>query len=1001
MAIIEKKLDKKVQAVAVSSAEKKKDPPKITVKAKAEQVKGSKQNIQYGEKTLYKQALSALKNKKEPVKEEKEKKPVIKLPINRVIKSNVEAKNKPKVKLPVSKPKENKKEIKKNIKPKMVNNLKFGKNAHRAVITDRDSALIVSPKLNEKQKSSILSDYRVQRKADAAPKAPVVVNTSKPAVQAASVMPTNGKSVIDFICEPDCNSYTSDTNGIIVTMTSWPKRIKNVEKTLRTILDNSTLPEKIIVNLSTEEFPGKETNLPNELVLLAKKNPIIEFHWLKHNTTVWKKIIPTLIRFKNANVICIDDDRLYPKDFIATFKSAANKYPSGPITGANISFHKKFKQHCGHASLDKYIFYKDGLDFITKEVMDLRSSDSVFTIIANMTGHATQYLGVNYLTLIPQKNNPVFGYSSGSKISVTSAIRTADSLFSQYLNKNKSEVKAKSVPEKVVVEQKKTTKSPRIALCGLAKNENLYIREWVEHYLKIGVDTIFLYDNNDINGERFDEVIDDYIKSGKVVICNVRGEEKAFRNKTKKLLQERVYEECYNKNKTSYDWFFFFDIDEFLCITDGSSAKTFLSLPKFNDVTTILVNWMNYGDSGNVRYDNRPIQERFTKPGYDVKWLRPNTQCKTILRGGNKKLISTHTHKLQIEGSVIANADGKILDKSKIMRLGPEIDEKTYKSAYLKHYVTKTIEEYLIRYTGRGKIGTYKNKDVNDVPRYSLTEVVNNFFMINEKTKEKLDVVKEFENGNVSNDKIGKVIVSLTSYKPRIGTLHKVIESLLDNTMKPYKIVLTLYKGDEQYITKELRQLEKDKKIEIIITDEDLKPHKKYLYTMQKYKDFPVITVDDDVIYQKNLISILYNGYLKNPNCVCCMRSRQISFINKKIRQYRYWKLLSGGVGPSQLILPTGVGGIIYPPGYLKDYNMDDIRKFISTDDIYLYYLTIRSGMKNVQLSGLEKLNMIDGSQEVALYSTVNNINSSNGGNDIAANELIENRLVKNNTIKL
>ncbi len=37
--------------------------------------------------------------------------------------------------------------------------------------------------------------------------------------------------------------------------------------------------------------------------------------------------------------------------------------------------------------------------------------------------------------------------------------------------------------------------------------ENHYIREWIEYYLNLGVDKIFLYDNNDINGEKFEDEI--------------------------------------------------------------------------------------------------------------------------------------------------------------------------------------------------------------------------------------------------------------------------------------------------------------------------------------------------------------------------------------------------------------------------------------------------------------------------------------------------------------
>ena len=43
----------------------------------------------------------------------------------------------------------------------------------------------------------------------------------------------------------------------------------------------------------------------------------------------------------------------------------------------------------------------------------------------------------------------------------------------------------------------------KTALCAIAKNENLYIREWVEYYMKLGFSNIILYDNNNINGERF------------------------------------------------------------------------------------------------------------------------------------------------------------------------------------------------------------------------------------------------------------------------------------------------------------------------------------------------------------------------------------------------------------------------------------------------------------------------------------------------------------------
>ena len=51
----------------------------------------------------------------------------------------------------------------------------------------------------------------------------------------------------------------------------------------------------------------------------------------------------------------------------------------------------------------------------------------------------------------------------------------------------------------------------KVCLCTLGKNENLYAKEFVDDNLNYGVDKIIIYDNNDINGEDFNNVLFDYI----------------------------------------------------------------------------------------------------------------------------------------------------------------------------------------------------------------------------------------------------------------------------------------------------------------------------------------------------------------------------------------------------------------------------------------------------------------------------------------------------------
>ena len=78
----------------------------------------------------------------------------------------------------------------------------------------------------------------------------------------------------------------------------------------------------------------------------------------------------------------------------------------------------------------------------------------------------------------------------------------------------------------------------KVCICTLGKKENKYIREFVSHYRKYGVDKIFLYDNNNLNDERFDNIISDYLKIKFVEILNYRGKETP---------QFTIFDNCYKK----------------------------------------------------------------------------------------------------------------------------------------------------------------------------------------------------------------------------------------------------------------------------------------------------------------------------------------------------------------------------------------------------------------------------------------------------------------------
>lgn len=216
-----------------------------------------------------------------------------------------------------------------------------------------------------------------------------------------------------------CKGYhfkkNSKSERIIVSMTSWKKRINNVSNTINSIVENSFRPDLIVLNLSLEEFPNKEKDLPDE-ILQFQKDKILEIEWVKGNTKAFKKIIPTLRKYPNDAIICIDDDFIYPKDFISTFVEAHKRYPANPLSG-NLATIADVQAHCGCASLVKAEYYGPYLnDFLDDEIIKMGMDDVYYTFCASMNNCFYRYVGKLY-TINMESNNPIDGLSSQKQYS--------------------------------------------------------------------------------------------------------------------------------------------------------------------------------------------------------------------------------------------------------------------------------------------------------------------------------------------------------------------------------------------------------------------------------------------------------------------------------------------------------------------------------------------------------------------------------------------------------
>lgn len=200
-------------------------------------------------------------------------------------------------------------------------------------------------------------------------------------------------------------------------------------------------------------------------------------------------------------------------------------------------------------------------------------------------------------------------------------------------------------------------------------------------------------------------------------------------------------------------------------------------------------------------------------------------------------------------------------------------------------------------------------------------------------------------------DEQGEMIVSLTTYPARVDTVWITVASLLNQTMKPCKVILWL--SEEQFrgisLPKRLAKLQK-RGLEIRFC-EDLKPHKKYFYTMQEYPDYYVVTADDDILYPENHLEKLWEGHEKYRDAVICHWSHEIAFDKDgEFVAYNSWED-NAESNPSHLTLAVGCNGVLYPPDSLAKEAFDKKKIYetaLYTDDLWLKCMEIKNDVKVV-----------------------------------------------------
>ena len=194
----------------------------------------------------------------------------------------------------------------------------------------------------------------------------------------------------------------------------------------------------------------------------------------------------------------------------------------------------------------------------------------------------------------------------------------------------------------------------------------------------------------------------------------------------------------------------------------------------------------------------------------------------------------------------------------------------------------------------------------------------------------------------------GELIVSLTSFPRRFPTLQYTLQGLLDQTIRPDKIILWLAEHDMALLPDSVRRM--DIQIEAV---PDVRSFKKLVFAIERYPEAFIVTADDDLFYKPDWLEELVEGYdPANPSIVCHRAHRLPAFTGSDLPEYREWEWDvqdDKARQPSRDLIPIGLGGILYFPGCLHP-DVTNIQAFTDlcpdADDLWFVWQAHRAGSR-------------------------------------------------------
>ena len=220
------------------------------------------------------------------------------------------------------------------------------------------------------------------------------------------------------------------------------------------------------------------------------------------------------------------------------------------------------------------------------------------------------------------------------------------------------------------------------------KNEQEYIEDFIKYHINIGIDTLFIFE--DIDSLSHKDITDCYSQVSLHSVTEIIPVEKIMEMKQDGKFQPEYIKKglLWIRDNFNYDWCFSLDADEYITCTEKFPDL----LKEYEKYDAIMLHWKNFGCSGHIYKPphDKPIYEIYNKEcGYtnsDKKLCQCTKMCFNMKHLQEKFIFGMHT--------ALCNyvRPDFTYDRTKPV----------FGKIYLKHYITKSWEEYVWKLKKRG-----------------------------------------------------------------------------------------------------------------------------------------------------------------------------------------------------------------------------------------------------------------------------------------------------------